>query len=181
MAYTFFKAKGTNVGDSLVEEELVDKAREILALAEKKGVQFVLPDDIVITDKISESAKSEIVESALGVPEGKMGVDIGPKTVETYKDILKDAKLVFWNGPLGVFEIPAFANGTREVAKAVSKLDATTIVGGGDSAAAIQEAGVASKITHISTGGGASLEYIEYGRLPGIEALSPAKTSKLTH
>jgi phosphoglycerate kinase len=172
MAYTFFKAKGWNIGSSLYEEDMVEKARDILKNAEELGVKLVLPQDNVVASKMSADAEVRIVRSEEGIPEGFSGVDIGPRTVEEFKELLHSAMTVLWNGPLGVFEIPRFAEGTEAIAKALATYSATTIVGGGDSIAAIQKLGFANRFAHLSTGGGASLEYIEHGTLPGIEALS---------
>jgi len=175
MAYTFLRAQGIEIGDSIVEDDLIGEAKELLALASQKGVKLLLPEDIMITDKICESGQSRIIPTPEGIPDGMMGVDIGPKTIKAFNKALETAQTVLWNGPVGVFEIPAFSQGTHAIAKTLANLSATTIVGGGDSIAAIQEVGVADKISHISTGGGASLEFIEYGTLPGIEALSSSK------
>jgi len=170
MAYTFFLAQGHNPGKSLVEPDKVEISRGILAKAKEKGVNFVLPLDHVLTASI-ESGRIERIVEGFPFPADLMGVDIGPKTVAAYREIISRAKTVFWNGPLGVFETPAFAEGTMAVAKAVAASKAVTIIGGGDSIAAVAKAGVTDKITHISTGGGASLEFIANETLPGIEAL----------
>jgi phosphoglycerate kinase len=170
MAYTFFLAQGENPGRSLVEPDKVDIARGILAKAKEKGVRFLLPLDHVLTASI-ESGRVDRVVEGLPFPADLMGVDIGPKTVAAYAAVISQAKTVFWNGPLGVFETPAFAEGTVAIAKAVASSGAVTIIGGGDSIAAVAKAGVTDKITHISTGGGASLEFIANETLPGIEAL----------
>jgi phosphoglycerate kinase len=170
MAYTFLKARGVEVGNSLVEEEKLHTAKKILERAETKGVPLILPvDHIIATDAVVD-AQARTTNDAT-IPAGFKGLDIGPKTLAKFTDSIKDAKTIFWNGPVGVFEIPAFAKGTIELAKAVANTSATTVVGGGDSVAAVNRAGVASKITHISTGGGASLEFIEGKELPGIKAL----------
>jgi phosphoglycerate kinase len=174
MAYTFLKAQGIEIGDSIHEDDFLDKARDILKMSMKKGSRLLLPSDIVIADKIKEGAAKHIIESHKGIPKGFQGVDIGPQTIQNYANELRKAATILWNGPLGVFEVPEFARGTNAIAHILTQLKATTIVGGGDSIAAIQAAGVADKISHLSTGGGASLEYIEYGTLPGIEALSEA-------
>lgn len=174
MAYTFFKAQGIEIGDSIHEDDLLDKAKEILNISKTSKAKLLLPKDNVIADALKEGAKQQIVEIKNGIPKGFQGVDIGPKTIQEYITLLQDAGTVLWNGPLGVFEVKSFAKGTNAVAKALGKTNATTIVGGGDSVAALQEAGLAKKISHISTGGGASLEYIEFGTLPGIEALTNA-------
>lgn len=173
MAYTFFKARGLDIGNSLFEADMLPKAREILASIQHDPQRLLLPVDHLVADAFDNSAKTQLLPTTQNVPPGWLGVDIGPKTVEAFSRVLRIASTAFWNGPLGVFEIPAFAQGTTAVAHVFAQLPATTIVGGGDSVAAIQQYHLADKITHISTGGGASLEYIEYGTLPGIEALSP--------
>jgi phosphoglycerate kinase len=173
MAYTFFKAKGMPVGRSLVEDDRLDTARDVLARASKRpGLQFELPVDHVVAAKLEAGSPSETLgvdDAAIGE---RMGLDIGPRTVERYADIIRGAKTVVWNGPMGVFEIDAFARGTMAVAEAVAGVDGSTIIGGGDSIAAVTKAGVADRITHISTGGGASLEFLGGQTLPGVEALS---------
>ena len=168
MAYTFKAAKGEKVGNSLVEQDKIDLAKDLLAKAEGK---LVLPVDDVVADKFANDADSKVVEG--DIEDGWMGLDIGPKSVELFKNTLADAKTVVWNGPMGVFEMPNFAKGTLEVGKFLGTLsDETTIVGGGDSTAAAKQLGIADKLTHISTGGGASLTYLEGQPLPGIVALS---------
>ena len=168
MAYTFKAAKGEKVGNSLVEQDKIDLAKDLLAKAEGK---LVFPVDDVVADKFANDANSKVVEG--DIEDGWMGLDIGPKSVELFKNTLADAKTVVWNGPMGVFEMPNFAKGTLEVGKFLGTLsDATTIVGGGDSTAAAKQLGIADKLTHISTGGGASLTYLEGQPLPGIVALS---------
>jgi phosphoglycerate kinase len=167
MANTFLKAKGLAVGDSLVEDGSVETAKKIMADA---GGKLLLPEDVVVADKFDAAAQSKTV-AATAVPDGWRILDIGPATVRRYADALKGAKLVVWNGPMGVFEFPNFAKGTRDLAQAVSTCGGMTIVGGGDSVAAITEAGLADKISHISTGGGASLEFLEGKVLPGIAIL----------
>ncbi|WP_283578837.1 phosphoglycerate kinase [Limosilactobacillus ingluviei] len=168
MAYTFKAAKGEKVGNSLVEQDKIDLAKDLLAKADGK---LVLPVDDVVADKFANDADSKVVEG--DIEDGWMGLDIGPKSVELFKNTLADAKTVVWNGPMGVFEMPNFAKGTLEVGKFLGTLsDATTIVGGGDSTAAAKQLGIADKLTHISTGGGASLTYLEGQPLPGIVALS---------
>lgn len=170
MAYTFLRAKGIEIGSSLVDDTKVHSATKILKRAETKGVPIYLPLDNVIAEGITSSASQTTGGAA--IPMGMMGLDIGPKTVAKFAEVLKPAKTVFWNGPLGVFETPAFAEGTLAIARLLATLtDATTVVGGGDSVAAIHQAGVANKISHISTGGGASLEFVEGKTLPGIAAL----------
>ncbi len=172
MAYTFLKARGVPVGRSLVEDDKLDAAREIEATARRRGLQVGLPVDHVVTDKLEAGASSETLDVGDPAIGDRMGVDIGPKTITLYTGMIKDAKTVVWNGPMGVFEIPAFANGTNAIARAVADVKGTTIVGGGDSIAAVNQAGVAARITHISTGGGASLEFLGGRTLPGVEALT---------
>jgi phosphoglycerate kinase len=171
MAYTFFKAQGIAIGDSICEDNLLDKAKQILKDTTEGKARLLLPLDIVAAESINEEANTCLVDAKKGIPPGFQGVDIGPKTIQYYSEELKKAATVLWNGPLGVFEVKAFAKGTDAIAKTLAGLQATTIVGGGDSIAALQAAGVADKVTHLSTGGGASLEYLEFGTLPGIEAL----------
>jgi phosphoglycerate kinase len=170
MAYTFFKAQGFEVGKSLVEEDKTTLALEILERVKTEKVNFVLPSDHLLATALDKDAATEIV-SSFPFPADRMGVDIGPETIRRYSERIATAKLVVWNGPLGVFEIDKFAGGTMRIAEAVAAASAITIIGGGDSIAAVMKAGVSSKITHISTGGGASLEYLAFGALPGIEAL----------
>lgn len=170
MAYTFFKAQGIAIGDSIHEDDLMDEARNILAKAKKLGIKLLLPLDNVVADKLDTNAATQIVSN--GIPDGMQGVDIGPKTIEKYISTIQDASTIFWNGPMGVFEIEKFAAGTNSIAHALANLDALTVVGGGESVAALEAAGVTNSISHVSTGGGAALEYIEFGKLPGIEALS---------
>jgi phosphoglycerate kinase len=173
MAYTFLRAKGQQTGKSLVEEDKIDVARAALEQAEARGVKFLLPIDHVLADRFHAHAKSQIFEGEGPFPAELMALDIGPKTVKLFAAEIADAQTVLWNGPMGVFEFNAFAAGTNAIAKAVAKNeDATTIVGGGDSVSAIQKSGYADKITHISTGGGASLEFLEGKVLPGVEALT---------
>ena len=173
MAYTFLKAKGQEVGKSLVEADKIDVAKEALAKAEEKGVRFLLPVDHVLADKFAPDAKTQIFEGDGPFPAEWMGLDIGPKTVALFAKEIADAFTIVWNGPMGVFEMPAFAGGTKKIARAVAaNQDAVSIVGGGDSVSAVKQAGVAEKITHISTGGGASLEFLEGKKLPGVEALT---------
>lgn len=172
MAFTFLKAQGISIGDSIHEDNLLDEAKEILLESKKKGVKLILPQDNVVAERIESDAKTKIVDTSKGIPDGYQGVDIGPKTIQNFCAELQKAATILWNGPLGVFEISQFATGTTTIAKAIANFPVTTIVGGGDSIAAIQAAGTADRITHISTGGGASLEYIEFGTLPGIGALS---------
>ena len=170
MAYTFLKVLGHSVGTSLVEDDYQETAKAFLAAAEKKGVKVILPVDHVCADKFDENATPVAVDS-VDIPEGLMGLDIGPKTVALIVSEMKSAKNVVWNGPMGVFEFSAFAKGTEAVAKALAESDAISVVGGGDSVAAINKFGLASQISHVSTGGGASLEFLEGKVLPGIKAL----------
>ncbi|HBF77458.1 MAG TPA: phosphoglycerate kinase [Clostridiaceae bacterium] len=169
MAYTFLKAKGMNVGKSLLEEDKVELAKEMMKKAEEKGVKLLLPIDNVAAKEFKADAEWKVFEG--GMPDDYQGLDIGPKTIKLFENELKGAKTVVWNGPMGVFEMPAFAVGTKKIAEALSNLNATTIIGGGDSAAAVEQLGFADKMTHISTGGGASLEFLEGRELPGIAAL----------
>jgi phosphoglycerate kinase len=170
MAYTFFKAQGYDVGKSLVEEDKKDLALEILKRAKAQRTSLILPVDHLLATAVEAGAATKIV-TAFPFPPDWLAVDIGPKTVEKYVETIGQAKMVVWNGPLGVFEVEPFSGGTMRIARAVASSGAVTIVGGGDSIAAVEKAGVSQKITHISTGGGASLEYLAYGTLPGIEAL----------
>ena len=171
MAYTFFKAKGLPVGKSLVEDELLDNARDLEARAKARGMALELPVDHVVAEKIAAGAPTATLATGDPAIGDRLGLDIGPKTVERYNKIIAGAKTVVWNGPMGVFEIDAFAAGTIGIAHAVAAVKGTTIVGGGDSVAAVTRAGVADRITHISTGGGASLEFLGGRTLPGVAAL----------
>lgn len=171
MAYTFLKARGLEVGASLLETDKLEVAREILEAARRRGIPFLLPTDHVIAERVDAAAPTRLVESA-GLPAGWMGLDIGPQSCEAFAAAIRKAKTVVWNGPMGVFELPPFARGTQAVARAVAESGAVSIVGGGDSVAAITQAGLAGKITHISTGGGASLEFLEGIELPGVAALT---------
>ena len=170
MQYTFFAAQGIGVGNSPVEKGHFTTAKNVLAKAKEKGIQLLLPLDHVIADKFDPNAQRKVTEKP-GVPEGWEGMDIGPKTIEIFSKALQNAKTVLWNGPLGVFEMDRFANGTKAIAQVVAGLQATTVVGGGDTAAAVAKFGVAEKMTHVSTGGGASLEFLEGRTLPGVAAL----------
>ena len=170
MAYTFFKAQGYSVGDSLCEEDKCDLALEIMEKAKEKKVKFLLPIDNKIGKEFKPDTESKTVKST-EIPDGWEGLDIGEETIKLYREELQNAKTIVWNGPLGVFEFDQFAVGTNEIAKALGDIDAIKIIGGGDSAAAVERAGLADKMTHISTGGGASLEFLEGKKLPGIEAL----------
>ena len=170
MAYTFYKAQGHHIGTSICEEDKLDLAKSILEKAQEKGVKLLLPVDNHVSSEYSNNGEEKMVDST-EIPDGFMGLDIGPKTIEKFEEAVKDAKTVVWNGPLGVCEFDKFATGTKAVATMLSKLDAITIIGGGDSAAAIEKLGLADKMTHISTGGGASLEFLEGKTLPGIACL----------
>ncbi|WP_276885695.1 phosphoglycerate kinase [Anaerococcus lactolyticus] len=170
MAYTFLKAMGKEIGKSLLEEDKMDLSLELIEKAKANGVEILLPVDVVIADKIESGVDTEIVDID-DIPVDKEALDIGPKTAKLFAEKIKAAKTVVWNGPMGVFEIKEFSNGTNEVAKALADSDAVTIVGGGDSALAIEMAGLKDKITHVSTGGGASLEFLEGKALPGITAI----------
>jgi phosphoglycerate kinase len=171
MAYTFFKARGVPIGKSLVEPELLDAARNIEGLAKERGLRLELPVDHVVAPKLEAGVPTETLRVGDEQIGDRMGLDIGPETVKTYREVLANAKTVVWNGPMGVFEIDAFATGTTEIAKAVAAVKGTTVIGGGDSIAAVAKAGVSDRITHISTGGGASLEFLGGRSLPGVEAL----------
>ncbi len=171
MAYTFFKAQGYDVGRSLVEEDKIELAADILSKTKEKNIKFYLPSDHVIATEANVEAKPQTIDS-FPLPSETMALDIGPKTIENYAEIIAGAKTVFWNGPMGVFEIDQFSQGTTKIAEAVASSGALSIIGGGDSVAAVYKAGVADKISHISTGGGASLEFVANETLPGIEALT---------
>ena len=174
MAYTFLKSRGVPVGRSLVEDDKLDDARRIAGNAQQRGVRLELPTDHVVTDTIEEGTAHEVLaidDARIG---SRMGVDIGPATIAAYTSLIADARTVVWNGPMGVFEVPVFAEGTNAVARAVAAVKGTTIIGGGDSIAAVKQAGLADKITHISTGGGASLEFLGGRILPGVAALTDA-------
>ena len=170
MSYTFAKAQGAKVGKSLLEEDWIQYAGEMVEKAKEKGVKLLLPVDGLAATEFAPDAQAHLVDG-VDIPDDMMGMDIGPKTIQLYSDAVKDAGTVIWNGPMGVFEFPAFAEGTRAVAKALAETDAITIVGGGDSAAAVAQLGYADKMTHISTGGGASLEFLEGKELPGVACL----------
>lgn len=177
MIFTFFKAMGRNIGRSLLEEDKVDLAGEILNKAKAKNVKLIFPTDCVVADSVSEDAEAEVVP-AKHIPDDKMGLDIGPETIKMFAAELQKAKTVVWNGPMGVFEIKKFATGTLEIAKilaGITSRGATTIVGGGDSASAVKKAGLEGQLSHVSTGGGASLEFLEGKILPGLAALTNAK------
>ena len=170
MAYTFLKAQGREIGKSLLEEDKMDLSLELIKKAEENNVEILLPVDVVIADEIKAGIETEVVDID-SIPEDKEALDIGPKTAELFASKIKNAKTVVWNGPMGVFEVKEFANGTNKVAESLAESDAITIVGGGDSALAIELAGLKDKITHVSTGGGASLEFLEGKDLPGISSI----------
>ena len=173
MAYTFLKAQGHEVGNSLCEVDQLDYAKEMIELAKSRGVKLLLPVDNVAADKFDAEANTQIVGD--DIPAGWMGLDIGPETVKLYASAIADAKTVVWNGPMGCFEMPKFANGTFGVCKAVANVKANggvSVIGGGDSVSAVKKSGLADKMSHISTGGGASLEFLEGKELPGVAALT---------
>ncbi|GFZ85492.1 phosphoglycerate kinase [Compostibacillus humi] len=170
LAYTFIKAQGHEIGKSLLEEDKIELAKEFMAKAKEKGVNFVLPVDAVVADDFSETANTKAVPIDQ-IPSDWEALDIGPATREKYSKIVKESKLIIWNGPMGVFEMDAFANGTKAVAEALAETDGYTVIGGGDSAAAVEKFGLAEKMDHVSTGGGASLEFMEGKVLPGVAAL----------
>jgi phosphoglycerate kinase len=173
MAYTFLKAQGKQVGKSLVEDDKLELAKSLLQDAEGRKIRLLLPLDNVIAEKIEADAKTAVVRTNDGIPDGQMGLDIGPETIAAFSKEIAGARTIVWNGPMGVFEVAPFARGTMKIAEAVAgNRAATSIVGGGDSVAAVHQSGLASKITHISTGGGASLEFLEGRKLPGVEALT---------
>ncbi len=173
MAYTFLKGQGQEIGKSLLEADKIDLAKELLAEAKAKNVRLLLPVDHVVSDKVDATAHPQTIAVGQPIPADKMALDIGPETVRIFSDEISRARTIVWNGPMGVFELDPFAVGTTKIAKAVAdNAGATSIVGGGDSVAAVHKAGVADKITHISTGGGASLEFLEGKKLPGVEALT---------
>jgi phosphoglycerate kinase len=172
MLFTFLKAQGKEIGTSLLEEDQVDVCREYLARADEHGVQLLLPVDVVVADSFGDEASAQVV-AADAIPSDKVGLDIGPASAKAFAEALADARTVFWNGPMGVFEQPAFAEGTRAVAQALTQIDGLSVVGGGDSAAAVRQLGFdEAAFGHISTGGGASLEYLEGKTLPGIDVLN---------
>jgi len=174
MAYTFFKARNVPVGKSLVEADLLDAARDVEARAKARGLRLELPLDHVVAPKLEAGSPAETLDVGDAAIGDRMGLDIGPKTIAAYRGVIAAAKTVIWNGPMGVFEIDAFATGTMEVARAVAEVKGTTVIGGGDSIAAVAKAGVTDRITHISTGGGASLEFLGGRQLPGVAALPDA-------
>ena len=170
MSYTFFKAMGYEIGTSILDEESIDLAGELMKKAEAAGVQLLLPVDTVCAKEFSNDSEKAVFDRD-SIPADMMGMDIGPKTIELYKDCISKAKTIVWNGPAGVFEMPSFEAGTKAIAQALAESDATTVIGGGDSAAAVEQFGFADKMTHISTGGGASLEFLEGKELPGVACL----------
>ena len=170
MAYTFFKAKGLNIGNSLCEDDKIEMAKELMKKAEEKGIKMLLPVDVKIAKEFSNDSENKVVKIE-NIEDGWEGVDIGSETIEEFKSVIETARTIMWNGPVGVFEFDNFAYGTNKIAEIISNTDATTVIGGGDSAAAIEKAGYADKMTHISTGGGASLEFLEGKLLPGIDCL----------
>lgn len=173
MAYTFYRAKGVAIGKSLVEEDKIDLARQTMEKARAKGVNLLLPVDNILADKFANDARTQVWDTSVDFPADWQGLDIGPKSVAAIEDVVSTARTIVWNGPAGVFEFPRFAVGTNAIARAVAaNRAATSIIGGGDSVSAINQAGVADQITHISTGGGASLEFLEGKKLPGVEALT---------
>lgn len=171
LSYTFSKAQGHDVGKSLLEEDKIELAKGFIEKAQEKGVSFYMPVDVVVADEFSKDAKTKVVDIDQ-IPSDWMGLDIGPKTAALYADVIKNSKLIIWNGPMGVFEMDAFSNGTKAVADAMAETAGYTIIGGGDSAAAVEKFDVAEKMDHISTGGGASLEFMEGKDLPGVSALN---------
>lgn len=170
MAYTFLKAQGLEIGKSVCEEDKIELAKQLLEKADQKNVKILLPIDVTVAKEVDENAESMIVDKE-NIPADFLGVDVGPKTIELFAEELKKAKTVVWNGPLGIFEMDKFAVGTNAIAKILAEIEATTIIGGGDSASAIEKAGLSDKMTHISTGGGASLEFLEGKELPGVKCL----------
>ena len=170
MAYTFMAAKGMGVGDSLLESDYIDYAKEMMEKAAAKGVKLLIPVDTVVAKDFDNNAESKVVAEG-GIEDGWQGLDIGPETIKLFSEAVKEAKTVVWNGPMGVFEMPNFAKGTNAIAAVLAEIDATTIIGGGDSVAAVNQAGLGDKMSHISTGGGASMEFLEGKDLPGIVAI----------
>jgi len=176
MAYTFLKAQGHEIGKSLVEADKLDLAKQLLAEAKQHGVRFLLPVDHIVAMKVAADALPRTIAEGQPIPADMMALDIGPATVELFSEEISTAKTIVWNGPMGVFELEPFARGTKKIARAVAEnTGAISIVGGGDTVAAVHKAGIADQITHISTGGGASLEFLEGKKLPGVEALSDKK------
>ncbi|MCP2606589.1 phosphoglycerate kinase, partial [Candidatus Aminicenantes bacterium AC-708-I09] len=174
MAFTFLKAAGKEIGKSIVDEEKIEVAKEIMDEAKKRNIDFQLPVDFLTAEKIEKGVEVKTVEDGM-IPGNHMGLDIGPKTVELYSKIISESKMIFWNGPMGVFEIEEFSKGTTSIAEAIAESGAISVVGGGDTLAALEKAGTKERISHISTGGGASLEYLAKGNLPGIEVLDEVR------
>jgi len=172
MAFTFLKAQGLSVGDSLIEEDQISRAEEILQLANSKKIPLHLPEDVVIAQEAKEDAKTKVVSVKEGIDKGWKGMDIGPETIKKWKELFINAKTIFWNGPVGIFEMAPFARGTKEIAECLAQISATTIIGGGDSVAAVRSLHLEKNFTHLSTGGGAALEFVEQGHLPGVDALT---------
>jgi len=175
MTYTFLKTFNISIGSSIFEKDFIQEAQKIIEKCDKKKVRLYLPEDLIIANDFNNNAKVQTINIDENIPDNWQGLDIGPKTREKFAKLLNDAKTIFWNGPLGVFEFENFSKGTYEIAKAIAKINCVSIIGGGDSVAAINNLGIADKFTHISTGGGASLEFIEFGSLAGIDALSNKK------
>src|SRR5579864_3160596 len=176
MAYTFLKAQGQEIGKSLLEADKVDLAKNLLAEAKKRNLKFLLPVDHVVAIKPEANAVVQQIGEGQAIPADKMALDIGPKTIELFSEEISTARTIVWNGPMGVFEVPGFSKGTFKIARAVAdNAGAISVIGGGDSVSAVKAAGVADRITHISTGGGASLEFLEGKQLPGVEALTDKK------
>jgi phosphoglycerate kinase len=175
MAFTFYLAQGLKIGNSIHEDDQIPVATEFLQACNEKKISCWLPKDLIIADAFRNDAQRKTIFVAQGIPDGWQGMDIGPQTLEEWGKALQNAATIFWNGPLGVFEFPHFVNGTEQIARTLSSLKAMTVIGGGDSVAAVNGLGLSSSFTHVSTGGGASLEFIEYGQLPGIDALSDKK------
>ncbi len=173
MCFTLLKSKGLEIGESIFEEEQLDSVKRTMKKAEESGARLYLPEDVVIAERFEENAPSRLV-AVEEIPPGWMGLDIGPKTIERYRKVIENSQTIFWNGPMGVFEWPAFEAGTREIARAVASSGAVSIIGGGDSAAALRKFGLEEQVTYISTGGGASMEFLEGKPLPGVEALMDA-------
>lgn len=181
MAYTFLKAKGLSVGDSICDEECIPEAKELIDLCKRKNIHLELPTDAIIAKESSNDAETQIVSLKNGIPPGHQGLDIGPETIKSFTKALQNSNTILWNGPVGVYEFHRFAKGTEALAKVMASCIGTTIAGGGDLIAAINQAGVSDGFTHISTGGGATLEFIENGSLPGIDALSDMGASQRAH
>jgi len=171
MAYTFLRSRRIHTGSSRVEEDKIELASKIFEEAVKTNTSIILPEDHIAAERIAESSGAQTIDD-ISIPNGLIGLDIGPKTTEKFKSILADSKTIVWNGPLGYFELSPFRSGTEEIARCITGLNATTVIGGGDTAAAIMQLGLESKVSHVSTGGGASLEYMEGKTLPGIAALN---------